>query len=66
MSGPAPKTAQSMRQVFRMPVLLYALTAVGLASALLGDGMWDVLSWCTLGAPVAVIVWALQRREPRD
>jgi hypothetical protein len=39
-----------------MPMLLAALSAFGLVSALLGDGVWDVLSWITLAVSVAVIV----------
>jgi len=38
-----------------MPIVLAALSALGLVSALLGDGVWDVLSWITLWIPVAVI-----------
>lgn len=46
-------------RVFRLPVLLAIATAVGLLSALLGDGFWDWLSWLALSAPVAVIAWHL-------
>lgn len=42
--------------VFGMPVILAALSAFGLVSALLGDGVWDVLSWIALWITVAVIV----------
>jgi hypothetical protein len=40
-----------------MPLLLAALSAGGLVSALLGDGAWDVLSWLALGALPVVIAW---------
>jgi hypothetical protein len=43
--------------VFGMPIVLAVLSAFGLLSALLGDGVWDELSWITLGVPVGVIVW---------
>jgi hypothetical protein len=34
-------------------------------SALVGDDLWDVLSWVTLSVPIAVGVWyALRRRKP--
>jgi hypothetical protein len=39
------------------PIVLGVATAVGLLSALLGDAMWDTLSWFGLGAPVAVAAW---------
>jgi len=39
------------------PILLGVLTLIGLVSALLGDGIWDTLSACALGAPVAAGAW---------
>jgi hypothetical protein len=45
------------RRVFGVPLLLALLGAVGLLSALLGDDVWDALSWLTLGLPLAVILW---------
>jgi hypothetical protein len=33
------------------------VTAIGLVSALLGDGVWDGLSWLGLGTPVVVVLW---------
>jgi hypothetical protein len=40
-----------------MPVLLGVLTTIGLVSALLGDGIWDIVSAFALGTPVAVGAW---------
>lgn len=37
-------------------MVLALLSTVGLLSALLGDGIWDVLSWLALATPVFVIV----------
>ncbi len=46
------------------PLLLGILTALGLVSALLGDGIWDTVSALALGAPVLVGAWfALRRRR---
>jgi hypothetical protein len=42
-------------RVFRIPALLAVTTGFGLGSALVGDGLWDALSWFALGAPLAVI-----------
>ena len=39
------------------PLLLGVLTASGLLSALLSDGVGDVWSWFALGLPVAVAAW---------
>jgi len=55
---------QSLRAIFLVPAVLAALTCVGLVSALLGDEMWDGLSWLTLSVPIVVVVWyALVRRQ---
>lgn len=47
--SPAPKRALP---VFRIPLLLAAVTVVGLVAGLLGDGLPDVLAWLGLGLPV--------------
>jgi len=53
---------QSAREVFRIPVWLGVATAIGLVSALLGDGVWDTLSWLTILAPIAAVFLAWRRR----
>lgn len=35
-------------------MVLALLSTVGLVSALVGDGVWDVLSWLTLAVPIAI------------
>jgi hypothetical protein len=52
---------QSLWRIFRWPLLLGLSSAIGLSSALLGDGVWDTLSWITLFVPVAVIAWFCRR-----
>jgi hypothetical protein len=47
--------------VFGKPLLLGLASAIGLLSALLGDGVWDVVSWVMLGVPLAIIVWYAAR-----
>jgi len=37
--------------VFKTPVMIALLSAAGLFAALLGDGLWDALSWLGLGLP---------------
>ena len=44
-------------RVFGVPAALAVASGAGLISALLGDGIWDMLSWFALGAPLAVIAW---------
>ena len=50
MTGPFLK-------LWGIPLLLGASTSVGLVSALLGDGIWDIVSAFALGAPVAAGAW---------
>jgi hypothetical protein len=50
MSGPFLK-------LWGMPILLGLLTTIGLLSALLGDGIWDIVSAFALGVPVIIGLW---------
>lgn len=56
---------QSAGAKWRWPIVLGVASAVGLLSALLGDAVWDALSWLGLGAPVAVAVWFTWRPAPK-
>jgi len=49
--------APSRRRVWLAPASLGLLTAVGLVSALLADGLADVLSWAALSAPLLAALW---------
>jgi hypothetical protein len=51
-------------QIWGVPILLGVLTTIGLVAALLGDGIWDLVSAVTLGAPVLVGAWYSLRRPP--
>lgn len=44
-------------KIWGMPILLGLLSGVGLISALLEDGMWDMVSWLALGIPTALMCW---------
>lgn len=56
-----PGRSAAFLSVFGAPLLLAAASAFGLVSALLGDGVWDVVSWCALAVPVGVIIWYTAR-----
>ncbi len=45
------------RRAYGQACILAAITAYGLLSALLGDGLWDELSWVALAVPLMVIGW---------
>lgn len=42
-------------QIFAMPFILGVLSLIGLLSALIGDGVWDGLSWASLAYPLWVM-----------
>jgi len=46
-----------------MPVVIGVLCAAGLFSALLGDGLWDAVSWLGLGLPSLLAVRGLIPRR---
>ena len=49
-------------KVFGIPLGIGLFTAAGLFAALLGDGLWDSLSWLGLGIPAAIALWGVLRR----
>lgn len=49
--------------MFGIPVVIGVLCAAGLFSALLGDGVWDAVSWLGLGIPSVLAVWGLIPRR---
>ena len=54
----------SARQsTFTLPLLIGLLSAVGLFSALLGDGAWDAVAWLGLGIPAVLGLWPLLPRR---
>ena len=54
---------QSLGAIFLIPAIIAVVSCAGLVSALLGDDMWDVLSWLTLSVPIAVAIWHAFRRR---
>ena len=52
-------------KVWLAPVILGLLSGIGLISALTGDDIWDFVSWLTLGIPVAITIWYLQKSRSR-
>ncbi|MFC4860914.1 hypothetical protein SA496_09275 [Pseudomonas sp. JS3066] len=53
------------QSTFTLPLIIGLLGALGLFSALLGDGSWDALAWLGLGVPTLLGCWPLLRR-PRE
>ncbi len=51
--------------IFAIPAIVAVLSLFGLVAALIGDGVWDVIGWMTLGVSIAVLAWALVARRHR-
>jgi hypothetical protein len=63
MTRAARAPRRQFRHIFGAPIALALLGCAGLLSALIGDGIFDALSWLALAAPIAVIGWYLARRD---
>jgi hypothetical protein len=48
---------KSNRAIWGMPIVLGILTVAGLLVALVGDGVWDLVSVAALAVPVLVGCW---------
>ncbi|MBN9594058.1 MAG: hypothetical protein J0G36_01790 [Afipia sp.] len=61
---PAPRPRrQTNGQIFAIPALLGVLSIIGLVSALVGDGVWDGVSWVTLAIPILLCEYFFLRRS---
>jgi positive regulator of sigma E activity len=56
---------QSSSTIYRIPLVIALISAVGLTSALLGDGVWDVLSLLALAVPVALAAMHWRRSRTK-
>jgi hypothetical protein len=50
-------------RAYLVPTLLALASVVGLVSALIGDGIFNAISWLILGGLIGVIAWALATRR---
>ena len=60
MNGKQSRGRRSLGEVFRVPLWLGVLSAVGLVLALIADGWLDWLSSLALAVPLLVIGWQLR------
>jgi hypothetical protein len=54
---------RTLGQIFAAPIVVGALSIVGLVAALIGDGWWDALSWLSLTLPVLLYFFFVARRN---
>ena len=52
-----------MNQVWTIPVWLGIVTLFGIASAILGDGVWDWGCWAALALPLGIIAERVWRQR---
>ncbi len=50
-------------QIFATPTLIALLSLAGLLAALLGNGVFDWVSWVGLAAPLVIVGWAMKARR---
>ncbi len=50
-------TTRSLGRICAAPIAIALASTAGLLAALVGDGWWDVASWCALGAVVLLCAW---------
>jgi len=50
---------KTLGQIFGIPLLTALLSAIGLVSALVGDGIWDGVSWVMLLFPILLCGYCL-------
>lgn len=60
MTGSRP-VRQTTAEIFTIPAVLALLGGAGLIFALVGDGIWDGLSWLALSVPIVIFAICLWR-----
>lgn len=60
-----PSKTLKKRQIFFWPFVLGIANILGLVFALLGDGIYDLLSWVLLGGASLLIVWLYSRTRAK-
>ena len=52
-----------MGRTCALPRFIGITSIVGLLAALLGDGVYDAVSWLGLGIPVAAVIYSYAKRH---
>jgi len=60
---PSQSRRQTNGQIFAIPIVLGVLSIIGLVSALVGDGVWDGVSWVTLAIPILLCGYFFLKRD---
>jgi hypothetical protein len=54
---------KTIGQIFGIPLLTALLSAIGLVSGLVGDGIWDSVSWIVLLIPILLCGYCLRQAQ---
>ena len=57
------RSHRTLGQIFAAPIVVGALSIVGLLAALIGDGWWDAVSWLSLTLPILLYLFFVVRRK---
>ncbi|MCG6206968.1 hypothetical protein LPW26_20180 [Rhodopseudomonas sp. HC1] len=57
---------RTLRQIFAAPLVVAVLSGIGLVTALVGDGVWDMVSWLSLTLPILLYVFFVKIRSRRS
>ncbi|MBU8977647.1 MULTISPECIES: hypothetical protein [unclassified Lysobacter] len=57
------RSAATPRNPFIVPAWIALASVVGLVSALVGDGVFDVVSWLVFASLIGLVIRAWLRRE---
>ncbi len=52
------------KKIWTHPIWLGVISLFGLLSALLGTGLWYLLSWIALAIPIVIIIWKVYWPKP--
>lgn len=63
MHMPIQRRRQSSGQIFAVPIVIGVLSVIGLIAALVGDGIWDGVSWLTLVIPIVLCGYFFLKRS---
>ncbi len=61
MNHSAKHASRSGWQIYRWPLLVNLLALVGIVAALIGNGVYDFLSWLCLGTTVGLMIKAAKQ-----
>jgi hypothetical protein len=59
--SPMRAPRQTLSQIFGWPLVIGVLSTIGLVAALVGDGIWDGVSWLALIIPIGLYALFLMR-----